>query len=149
MSPAEPPLQFAEPPTFCGQCGQALDPNAVVCPVCHAAQTPSLPPAPSVLPAAAPQLPLRVPQVNGFAIASLVLGIVWLDGVGSVLAIIFGHIALKQIQRSGGYSTGRGMAIAGLVLGYIGIAGLILVILFMVSLLWFVPHPHLGGGVIV
>jgi hypothetical protein len=57
---------------------------------------------------------------NGLAIASLVLGIVWVFWLGSILAVIFGHIALGQIKRSG--QSGKGMAVAGLVLGYIGIA---------------------------
>jgi hypothetical protein len=57
---------------------------------------------------------------NGYAIASLVLGILWLFWIGSVLAVIFGHIALNQVHRNG--QSGRGLAIAGLVLGYIGLA---------------------------
>jgi hypothetical protein len=55
----------------------------------------------------------------------MVLGIVWVFWLGSLLAVIFGHIALSQIKRSMGALTGRGMAIAGLVLGYVGIALLI------------------------
>lgn len=50
------------------------------------------------------------PSTNGFAIASLILGI--LGGVP--LSVIFGIIALNQIKRS--RQGGRGMAIAGLVL---------------------------------
>jgi Domain of unknown function (DUF4190) len=61
---------------------------------------------------------------NGFAIASLVLGIIWIYWIGSILAVIFGFVAMNQIkQRNQG---GRGMAIAGLVLGFIGIGFLIL-----------------------
>jgi type II secretory pathway pseudopilin PulG len=37
----------------------------------------------------------------------------------AIIAIILGHIALSQINRSGGTLRGRGMAIAGLVLGYL------------------------------
>lgn len=55
--------------------------------------------------------------VNGFAVASLVLGVLWVFGLGSLLAIIFGHIGRSQIRREGG--TGAGMALAGLVLGYL------------------------------
>ena len=55
----------------------------------------------------------------------LVLGIVWIFWLGSILAVIFGHVALSQIKRSMGALTGRGMAIAGLVLGYLGIATLV------------------------
>jgi hypothetical protein len=54
-------------------------------------------------------------------VASLVLGILYLFGVGSLLATIFGAVAIGQISRSNGTLTGRGMAIAGLVLGIIGL----------------------------
>lgn len=59
------------------------------------------------------------PPVNGFAIASLVLGIVWLFWLGSLLAIVFGHTALDQINKRG-TTSGKGLAVAGLVLGYVG-----------------------------
>jgi hypothetical protein len=64
--------------------------------------------------------PARV-GTNGLAIASLVLGIVWLFGLGSLLALIFGLIAIKQIDRTG--EGGKGMAIAGAILGAVGIIG--------------------------
>jgi Domain of unknown function (DUF4190) len=68
---------------------------------------------------------------NGLAIAALVLGIVWVFWIGSALAVIFGHIALGQIKRTG--QRGHGMALAGLILGYIGGAAvLVLVIAFAI-----------------
>lgn len=63
---------------------------------------------------------------NGMAIASMVLGILWIFGLGSILALIFGYVALSQVKRSG--ETGRGMAIAGVVLGWVGLAFLVLII---------------------
>jgi len=57
-----------------------------------------------------------------------VLGILWVCWVGSILAVIFGHISLSTMKRSMGRLAGRGMAIAGLVLGYVGVASLVLVI---------------------
>jgi hypothetical protein len=41
-------------------------------------------------------------------------------GIGSILAVIFGHIALGQIRER--HQEGTGMARAGLILGYVGIA---------------------------
>lgn len=61
------------------------------------------------------------PRTSGLAIASLVLGLLWLIGLGSLLATIFGSLALGQISRSQGRLGGKGMAIAGLVLGIIGL----------------------------
>lgn len=63
-------------------------------------------------------------STSGLAIASMVLGILWIWWIGSLLAVVFGHVALKQIKDSNGTRGGRGMAIAGLVLGYIGVATL-------------------------
>ena len=61
---------------------------------------------------------------NGMAIASMVLGILWLYWIGSVLALVFGYVARAQIrQRNEG---GGGMAIAGIVLGWIGIGFLVI-----------------------
>ena len=56
-------------------------------------------------------------STNGLSIASLVLGIVWFLGIGSVLAVIFGFVARRQIRASGGRQTGEGMALAGIILG--------------------------------
>jgi hypothetical protein len=67
-------------------------------------------------------------KTNGFAIAALVLGIVWIYWIGSILALVFGYIAKSQIDKSGGTQTGRGMAIAGIVLGWVGIGVLLLLI---------------------
>jgi hypothetical protein len=55
---------------------------------------------------------------NGLAVAALVLGIVWAFWIGSALAIVFGHVALGQIRQRN--QSGKGMAVAGLVLGYVG-----------------------------
>jgi hypothetical protein len=71
----------------------------------------------------------------GLAIWSLVLGILGLvlllACIGPLLAIpgvICGHIAYSRIKRSGGMLTGGGMALGGLITGYVSIAlGLFLV----------------------
>lgn len=63
-------------------------------------------------------MPVR-PRNNALAIASLVLGIIWICGIGSILALILGIVALSQIKKTG--AGGRGLAIAGIVLGALGI----------------------------
>jgi len=60
-------------------------------------------------------------KLNTLAVVSLASAVSW---VGAVAGVITGHIALAQIKRSG--EKGRGMAIAGLVVGYLYIAGAIL-----------------------
>ena len=58
----------------------------------------------------------------------MVLGILWLYWIGSILAVIFGHVALSQIQKDPSIR-GRGMAIAGLVLGWVGVGVLLIVLI--------------------
>lgn len=78
-----------------------------------------------------PAAPVAQPKTSGMAIASLVLSLLWIYGIGSVLAIIFACVAKKNIRESNGWVTGGGMATAGLVLGIIGIAVVALVIAAM------------------
>lgn len=63
--------------------------------------------------------PVRSQSTNACAILALIFGI-----LGGVLGIVFGHIALSQIIRTG--ENGRGLAIAGLVLGYLSVLGVIM-----------------------
>lgn len=73
-----------------------------------------------------------IPQTtNGMSIASLVSGILGFTlcpGLGSILALVFGYIARGQIKRSEGREGGNGMAVAGIVMGWIGTILLILTI---------------------
>jgi hypothetical protein len=115
----------------CTRCGATISPGTKFCPACGAAQPPDpggggMPgyvPAPQSLPAAAPPpYAAGVAQTtNGLAVASLVLGILWLFWLGSLLALIFGYIGKSQIDQSGGAQGGKGLAIAGIVLGWVGV----------------------------
>jgi hypothetical protein len=61
------------------------------------------------------------PPTNGLAIAALVCGVGgFVVGVSFIPAIICGHLARAQIRRTG--EQGGGMALAGLIIGYVGIA---------------------------
>jgi Domain of unknown function (DUF4190) len=67
----------------------------------------------------------RQTHTAGIAIASLVLGIlgmVLLGPLAGIPAVVCGHIALSKLKANPSLS-GRGIAIAGLVTGYLGIAG--------------------------
>jgi hypothetical protein len=62
--------------------------------------------------------------VNVYAVASLVLGLVWLGGIGSILAVVFANIAKNEIAQTN--ESGYGMATAGQVLGWIGIVVMVI-----------------------
>ncbi len=71
------------------------------------------------------------------AVISLVSGILgwtFLPFLGSIVAIITGHMARAEIRRSNGEVQGDGMAIAGLVLGWLSVA---LAILSVVAIILF------------
>ena len=69
--------------------------------------------------------PAPYPPMSGLAIASMVLGILWLWWIGSLLAVIFGHVSLSQCRQNP-YMRGRGFAIAGVALGWVGLGFLFL-----------------------
>jgi Tfp pilus assembly protein PilE len=70
----------------------------------------------------------NAPGTDGKAVASLVLAIVWLGGLGSIAAVILGHLSRSESRRLGRQPSG--LALAGLIIGYLGLA---LVLLFVTS----------------
>jgi len=63
------------------------------------------------------------------AIGSLICGLLPFFVLTPIAAIVLGHVALSQIKRSAGRLKGSGMAIAGLVLGYLEVASLPIVLI--------------------
>jgi hypothetical protein len=74
--------------------------------------------------AAAPPAAIGPAQTSGMAIASLAFGVFLFAFPLSIVAIVLGHLSLSQIRKSAGRLKGEGIAIAGLVLGYLGVAAL-------------------------
>lgn len=107
---------------------------------------PSLPPPP-------PAEPVQVAkQTNTLAIASLVSGILgWtlVPWLGSIAAIILGHMARAELKRNPDTQEGDGLAVGGLVLGWamivMSIVGILLVVLFIGGLAAFLGWAGLAG----
>jgi len=81
------------------------------------------------------------PAPSGMAIASMILGIIGVVGAAiltSVPAIICGHIARRQIRDGEGRVGGEGMALAGLILGYVVTVLSVLAIGFVIVMMWVV-----------
>lgn len=77
------------------------------------------------------------------AIISLIGGITGftiLPFLGAIVAVITGHMAHSEIKKSAGMITGKGMATAGLIMGYIALAGGICILCLVIIL------PLLGIG---
>src|SRR5918995_1248899 len=104
---------------------------------------PPTPPPPPPAPPAYGEQPAgygyqSTPKTNGLAIASLVLGIaqIFLCIIGGILSLVFGYIARRQIDESGGTQGGRGMAIAGIILGWIGIGlGIAYIVVIIIAVI--------------
>ncbi len=126
----------------CRSCGAANPPDAPACRVCgrppaadpaQALRQPGepVPPPPVLRPPAERPKPAG-PQTSTLAIVSLAAGVIsWLFApiLATVVAVVCGHLALREIDSSGGALEGRGLALTGLVLGYVQIALAALVLL--------------------
>lgn len=80
----------------------------------------------------APPVPVAPPGNNALAIASLCCGVaqVMLWPLATIPAVVLGHVARHQIRRTG--EQGAGLALAGLILGWIGVGFAVLAILGLV-----------------
>ncbi|MGN6692822.1 MAG: DUF4190 domain-containing protein [Aquihabitans sp.] len=109
----------------CMYCGAPLEvaPPVTPPPMAYAAPPPGSG-------AAWPPQPSAPPELSALAVVSLVLGLVC--GIGSIPAIVIGGIALHRIRRRN--QSGRGLAIAGIVLGIIPlVASLVAAIVIFTS----------------
>ena len=86
------------------------------------------------LQAAYPYRPTPPRTTCGMAVASLVLSLVWIGGLGSILGVVFGFVARSEIKRSAGAKSGDGIAIAGIAIGFVGLGGIALSIALLVAL---------------
>ena len=114
----------------CPFCSEQIQDAAVKCRYCQNWLVPP-PPAFAQLPVNT-QFALPSRKTSGMAIASLVLGVLWIYWIGSILALIFGYLAKKEIRDSPQQMEGNGLATAGIVLGWVGMGTLALVILFVI-----------------
>ncbi|MCS6801156.1 MAG: DUF4190 domain-containing protein [Chloroflexota bacterium] len=137
----------------CRSCGATNPPEAVTCRVCG--RPPAADPATFALPTeervppprvlrAPPERPRRAaPPTSTLAVAALAAGIAcWLivPIVGAVVALVCGHLALREIAAHQPPLRGRELAVAGLVLAYVQLAAVALIglgvcVFFAVTLL--------------
>ena len=73
------------------------------------------------------------PETSGKAILSVVSGALFFILPFAAAAIVFGHWSLSEIGKSAGRLTGRGFAIVGLVLGYLGVALIVVLIIIGIA----------------
>jgi hypothetical protein len=86
---------------------------------------------------------------SSLAVVALIFGILgwtFLPGIGSLVAIVTGHMARADIRRNAGLMEGDGLAVAGLVLGWVmvglSIAGIAAFILFFGGIAAFAALSH-------
>lgn len=80
-------------------------------------------------PVATPPAPqARTPGIAITALVFGILGLFCLGPLGAIPAVICGHIGYRRIAKSGGTLTGSGLAMAGFITGYIGIALMVVMV---------------------
>lgn len=106
---------------FCTLCGASDADNKQNCVRCGASLRE---PDPTAAPGTPTSRATGPVQTSGKAIASLICGLLFFVFPAAIVAVILGHLSLSDIRKSGGRLVGNGMATAGLVLGYMGLAAI-------------------------
>ena len=102
--------------SFCPGCGNSMAEGERYCTACGRDSE-----AGGNVAAVEPQLAFGLPpESSGTAIFSLICGIFFILPF-SLVAVIFGYIALSEIRKSPGRLKGRGLAVTGIVLGCVGV----------------------------
>jgi type IV pilus assembly protein PilA len=110
---------------FCAGCGNSMTADDKFCRVCGRVTAAD---SAATLPSNAPA-PVGNAETSGKAIVSLICGLLFFIPFLFVAAIVFGHLALSEIRKSAGRLKGEGVAIAGLVLGYLWIVGIPIILI--------------------
>src|SRR5271156_1422204 len=118
---------------FCTKCGTRLA-ATVSTPVATRWPVPGAPAAIPGGPIAGDTFPYAESHTSGMAVGSLISGIFFFFFPVALIAIVLGHLSLSEIKKSAGRISGRGMAIAGLVLGYLGVAFIPLLIIAAIAI---------------
>ncbi len=152
--------EVADADVLCGFCGSSLSPGK------HSStESP-----PQVSGAALPGTPEQSTQRSGKATASLILALLsfaalvgvfasitsnlnqvflrslfFAGPLAGLLAVIYGHLAKASIHRSGGRLRGKGRAIVGLILGYLGLASMLFTIAMSVFAVLFVTNSRMAA----
>jgi type IV pilus assembly protein PilA len=130
---------MAENSKRCGRCGFENPNDGTVCATCGQAM-------PAVAEQSAASLPpnfVAPPTTSGKAVASLLFGFLFFFPLTALAAVVLGHLATADIRKSAGKLKGRGIAVGGLILGYLGIA---LVPVFLLALTVFGPRLLNSGA---
>jgi N-terminal domain of toast_rack, DUF2154/Domain of unknown function (DUF4190)/zinc-ribbon domain len=145
---------------YCNRCGNQIPPDETFCPHCAAAEgnsetkgggskpqeglpshvplpTPPLPKPPLPLSAKPPGSGGEAKGTSGWAIVSLILGILsfaCLPILGAILALIFGAMGKHDIKKSGRKLGGSRLATAGMILGTINILIFVIFVAVLIPL---------------
>lgn len=111
--------------TFCAGCGNTLTEGDRFCRVCGKDTAATA----GTVPSTGVNTPSVNAETSGKAVGSLICGLLFIFPFAFLAAIVLGHMALSEIRKSGGRLKGEGLAIAGLILGYVWVAAIPVVLI--------------------
>lgn len=86
------------------------------------------------------------PKTNAMSVAALISGVlIFVCGVTWPLALVFGYMGRRQVDESQGRETGRGLAVAGIILGWIGAVLTVLAIIAVVAVIAAGANANFGS----
>ena len=118
----------------CPKCGLSMSDESRFCSACGADTVSGATAVTQTVTSPAPTIATDVPTSDK-ALASMILGLcVFVAGfLAGLPAVILGHMAKTEIRKSNGRLRGDGMALTGLILGYLSLALLPIMIILIIA----------------
>ena len=96
-----------------------------------------------------PEFPIKDNNLAIISLVAAILGWTLLPLFGSIVAVITGHLAKKEIRESLNTEGGNAMATAALILGYIQLGIFVLIAIFLILMLVITGNQQMVYSILI